>query len=152
VSAHTAGGAGYVTESPEGATFADLVEEAVTSEHDVVIFFGSRNDPRPAGVEAAAGRAFEAVRAVAPGALLLVVGPPWVDDDPPMQIRAVRTAVRAAAEDAGAAWVDPLANGWFTGAATSLIGADGIHPTDEGHVHIAERLQPVVAELVDQVR
>ena len=40
----------------------------------------------------------------------------------------------------GAVFVDPLAEGWFSGASHRLIGSDGLHPTDAGHRFIAKHV------------
>ncbi len=40
----------------------------------------------------------------------------------------------------GGIFIDPLAEGWFAGAAHRFIGPDGIHPTDAGHARIAARI------------
>jgi lysophospholipase L1-like esterase len=38
--------------------------------------------------------------------------------------------------------VDPLAEGWFTGSDSGLIGADRVHPTDDGHAYLARLIAP----------
>jgi lysophospholipase L1-like esterase len=48
--------------------------------------------------------------------------------------------------------VDPLAEGWFGGASSALIGSDGLHPTDEGHRHLAELIAPRIAAAIDAIR
>ncbi|HEY2195803.1 MAG TPA: hypothetical protein VGH76_26375 [Actinomycetospora sp.] len=48
--------------------------------------------------------------------------------------------VGAAARAAGLPYVDAIAEGWFTDAQASLIGADHIHPTWAGHARIADLL------------
>lgn len=132
------GGAGYVAEGVEGGTFGELVPEAVAPTAEVVIVFGSRNDS--GDISDAAAATLAAVRAAAPTATLLVIGPPWVDDDPTANVVASRDALAAAAADLGATFVDPLAEGWFADGA--LIGEDGVHPTDEGHAYMAELILP----------
>ncbi len=59
-----------------------------------------------------------------------------------------RDVIRAAAEAASVPFIDPLRQGWFADG-SDLIGADGVHPTDEGHEHLADRIQPVVEEALD---
>ena len=39
-----------------------------------------------------------------------------------------------------AIFIDPLADGWFSGSRHRLIGSDGIHPTAAGHRYMAERV------------
>jgi lysophospholipase L1-like esterase len=143
-----AGGSGYVRTGPRHTTFVQLARRT-RSQRDLVVFFGSRNDIAAAPeVQAAAEAAFAAVRAASPRAALLVVGPPWVDADPPDYIRADRDAVGAAARAAGATFVDPLAEGWFTGRAERFIGTGSIHPTDSGHRYMAGLLLPRIERLL----
>lgn len=139
-----AGGSGYVAVGPSGKTLVDLANEAVGAEpYDVVIFFGSRNDTAAAAeVQAAATAAFTAVRAAWPETQLLVIGPPWVDANPPANIVDASLGVEDAATAVGAVWVDPLADGWFTGEFEALIGSDNVHPTDEGHRYMAGLIRP----------
>jgi lysophospholipase L1-like esterase len=139
------GGSGYARPGRQRHTFPQLVRRSVTAETDLVVFLGSRNDTAPkAALEAAAADAFTAVRAVAPGARLLVIGPPWVDDRPPAYLLADRDALAAATAQMGGVFVDPLAEGWFTRDSGALIGADGVHPTDAGHRYMADLIAPRV--------
>ena len=144
------GGAGYVATGQQGSTFLDLATR-VQPDTAIVIVFGSRNDGGidPARVRSAADTVFAAIRTKAPGALLLVIGPPWVDEDVPAGISAVRDALQSAADDAAATFVDPLAEGWFFGADSALIGTDGVHPTNDGHVYMAAKILPHVQSMFD---
>lgn len=143
------GGGGYVKPGQQENVFPQLVRRSVTAETDLVVFLGSRNDTAPRAVlEAAALDAFTAVQAVAPDARLLVIGPPWVDDRAPAYLQANRDALAAATSQAGGVFVDPLAEGWFTGDASALIGGDGVHPTDAGHRYMADLIGPHVKRLL----
>ena len=146
------GGRGYVSTGPAGGTFLDLLERA-EGDYDVVLVFGSRND-RASGPEVrrAATRAFTLVESSWPDAELLVIGPPWVDEGPPAYVRTSRLAVQAAAGAAGATFVDPLAEGWFTGSARRYIGEDRIHPTNAGHEYLARVITPSLREAVERAR
>lgn len=146
------GGRGYVSTGPAGGTFLDLVERA-DEQYDVVLVFGSRNDDEPrAEVRRGADQVFAAIRAASPEAELVVVGPPWVDGSPPQYVVDGNQAVSRAAAAAEATYVDPLAEGWFTGSARRLIGRDGIHPTDEGHDYLAEQILPSLRAAVQRAR
>lgn len=143
-----AGGSGYITVGPNGGSFVQLAEGA-GGPADLVVVFGSRNDPGDAAaVGAAAAQTYERVKAQSPDAALLVIGPPWVDGDPPADMLANRDAIRGAATAAGATFIDPLADGWFDGRYSALIGSDGIHPTDEGHRHLADLIGPHIEGLL----
>lgn len=76
------------------------------------------------------------------GARLLVIGPPWVDENVPNNILTIRDRLKIAATKAGATFVDPIADEWFFGADAALIGSDGVHPTDAGVQYTAERILP----------
>jgi phospholipase/lecithinase/hemolysin len=144
------GGCGYVQRGPEGVVFLDLVNARRELDYDLIVFFGSRNDTLQKGdVRAAAAEAYNAARRNSPDAELLVIGPPWVADDPPDWIQGTRDAVAAAAADAGATFVDPLAEGWFTGEASRYIGTDNIQPTDEGHHYMAGLIVPHLEQAID---
>jgi lysophospholipase L1-like esterase len=82
-------------------------------------------------------------RQIARSAKFLVIGPPWPSADPPPTIRRIRDVLGYQAELAGATFVDPIAARWFVGK-PELIGADGVHPTDAGHIYMAEKLAPMI--------
>jgi lysophospholipase L1-like esterase len=140
----TTGDAGYITTAGE-PTLPDLVAEADLTEADLVVLFGSRFDAAGIAdrVGGAAQQAISSIRDRAPDATLVIIGPAWPGAAPPAGVRNNRDVIRAAAEAASVTFVDPLDEGWLTGA-RGLIGADGVHPTDEGQVHLADRIQPVV--------
>lgn len=140
------GGSGYVVRG-SSPTFADQVRRLVTPDATLVAISGSRNDvvADPAAVTASALETFGLVRSFAPRAGLIVIGPTWGRSEPNDEILRARDAVRDAAEQAGALFVDPIADAWFTNGDPGLIGADNVHPTDAGNSRIAELLLPVFA-------
>lgn len=144
-----AGGAGYTATSPiTGETFVDLAEKNATEDIDLYVVFGSRNDGAdPAAIGEAASTVYSTLLAASPDADLLVIGPPWVSGDVPDSVRAARDAVRDAARAVGATWLDPLAKGWFFDQ-PQLIGSDGVHPTDDGHKYMADRIAPVMEKML----
>lgn len=146
---HAAARAGYSAVGITGQDFVGLIQANPVPDAAVTILFGSRNDgdADPAQVSTNAAAAISVARANAPGTALVVVGPAWSDGDVPGNVLRVRDAVRAAAEAAGATFVDPLADAWFAGG-VGLIAADGISPTDDGHAHMAGRIAPVIETLL----
>ena len=94
------------------------------------------------GVEVDAGTFLQA-RLTAPAAKLLVIGPPWPTETPPPAVLRIRDALRDQAWGAGALFIDPIAEGWFVGR-PDLIGGDGVHPNDAGHVYLAEKITPLI--------
>lgn len=144
------GGIGYVAKNEAVGDRTFVTETSkVTATADVIVFFGSRNDTADyTTLYSAATTAFANATAAAPTSKLLVVGPAWVNANPPAAVITSRDAVRDAATAAGATWIDPLTEGWFTEGNAALIGADGVHPTDQGHAYIAEKLRaPIAAAL-----
>jgi lysophospholipase L1-like esterase len=143
-------GSGYVTRG-SGLTFPDQVTRLVSPATDVVVVSGSRNDivAAPGEVKAAATQTFRHIAGIAPGAVLVVIGPTWIDDDPPMQLLATSDAVASAAGEAGAQFVDPIADHWLD-AEAGLVGRDNVHPTDAGHTRIAALMTPVISAAMDR--
>lgn len=139
------GGAGYGIRGNHGNLFEDLTIRAVNRDDVLVVFFGSRND-QPVDMQkypVLVGETFQVARRVAPKARFLVIGPPWPTADPPPVVLAQRDSLRAQAKAVGAIFIDPLAEGWFVGH-PELIGADGVHPTDAGHLYLAEKIAPLI--------
>lgn len=139
------GGAGYGQRGSRGNVFQDLTAQAVTHNDDLVIFFGSRNDQQvdPQKFPALAAGTFQLVRFAAPTAKVLVIGPPWLTANPPPAVLKIRDSLRDQAVAVGALFVDPIAEGWFIGRG-DLIGQDGVHPTDAGHVYMADKIAPLI--------
>ena len=139
---------GYVSPGVTGTTFgqeAQRLMEANQDDEDIVMIFGGSNDiaAPPESVTASVQRTFSDVRARAPKAKLIVVGPVWPKPDPVPEILKIRDIVRAEADRTNATFVDPIADQWFV-ADSQLISEDGVHPTDTGHLYMSERLLPVI--------
>lgn len=139
------GGAGYGQPGTQGSVFEDLTAHAVHQNDVLVVFFGSRNDQPvdPKKLPEMAAGAFQLARFTAPDAKFLIIGPPWPTASPPPEVLKIRDTLRIEAVIGGATFVDPIAEGWFVGR-PDLIGADGVHPTDAGHLYMAERIAPLI--------
>jgi hypothetical protein len=139
------GGAGYGQRGSRGNIFQDLTAQAVRRNDALVVFFGSRNDEPvdPQTFPALAAGTFQLARFAAPAAKILVIGPPWPTASPPPAVLKTRDSLRDQAALAGAAFIDPIAEGWFVGR-PNLIGPDGVHPTNAGHVYLAEKIAPLI--------
>jgi lysophospholipase L1-like esterase len=132
------GGSGYVNVNGAGWTYPREVELGGGGGADAVIVWGSINDAAYTGpaVQAAAARTLAAIRAACPEAVLLVYGPQYWDTPPWPGLAVITAAVRAAAQAAGAVFVDPLL--WMQGRA-DLIDGTG-HPNQAGHRLLADRI------------
>jgi lysophospholipase L1-like esterase len=137
--------AGYGVPGDHGSDFEDLTARAVKPDDVLVVFFGSRNDQGvdPELLTDRAGATFDLARRLAPSARFLVIGPPWPTADVPDSILQIRDILNAGARAAGAAFVDPIGDHWFVGR-PDLIGADGVHPNDAGHVYLADKIAPLI--------
>ncbi|HZD00878.1 MAG TPA: SGNH/GDSL hydrolase family protein [Actinomycetes bacterium] len=88
-------------------------------------------------------------------AQIVVVGPLPSGSTPSQALQAVRGAVRAAAQAAHVGFIDPIAEGWITGArsdpesgnANRMISADGRHLTPAGHAYVGLRLATDLSRL-----
>ena len=139
------GGAGYGQPGMRGSIFEDLTAQAVHRNDVLVVYFGSRNDQPvdPVTLSNLTGGTFKLARFAAPDAKILVIGPPWPTVAPPPEVLRVRDILRAQAQANGAVFIDPIAENWFV-SRPDLIGHDGVHPTDTGHVYMAERIAPLI--------
>jgi lysophospholipase L1-like esterase len=139
------GRAGYCVPGDHGSVFEDLTARAVKPGDVLVVFFGSRNDQGvdPPLLAERARNAFDLARRFAPSARFLVIGPPWPTADVPGSMFQIRDVLSAAAAAAGAAFVDPISDHWFVDR-PDLIGPDGVHPNDEGHAYLADKIAPII--------
>ena len=139
------GGAGYGQRGSGGSLFEDLTAQAVRRNDDLIVYFGSRNDEAvdPQKFPSSAATTFNLARFAAPAAKVLVIGPPWPTASPPSAVLKIRDLLREQAAMVGAEFVDPITEGWFVGR-PELIGQDGVHPTDAGHVYMAEKIAPLI--------
>lgn len=136
-----AGGSGYVVGGTASLPFAAQLPNAVAVKPQLLIVWASRNDI-PKGVPAigeAAGSLFADIKHQLPATKVVVIGPAWINSEVPAVFYAARDAERTAAQRAGFPFVDPLAEGWFSGQAANFIGGgtDKVHPTSEGHRYLA---------------
>lgn len=139
------GRAGYWQRGDHGSVFGDLTARAVKPDDRLVVFFGSRNDQGadPMVLSGLVHDAFDQAHRIAPGAKLLVIGPPWPTADVPPAVLQIRDILRMQAGFAGATFIDPIAERWFVDN-PELIGRDGVHPTDAGHAYLAGRIAPLI--------
>jgi lysophospholipase L1-like esterase len=146
------GGSGYVQRGVAKTILGEEAARLVRPDDNVVVFFGGMNDGLvpPEDVTSAARAAFQGVRATAPNAVLLVIGPVWPHADQPPPVLRLRDAIRDAALDAGAVFVDPIAEGWFTNTPPGFIGLDNVHPTDAGHAYLAQQIEPHIRAALTQ--
>lgn len=146
---------GYVA-GPAGTTYVDRAEELVADwssdgaggPEDAVVVIGGRSDAAtdPAAVEEAADRALAVLADGLPDVTVVVVGPLWPALYPPATGGPeVRAAVQAAAEDAGVAYADPLADPpWLPADEPGAVAEDAVLPTNLGHGMIATRVRDLL--------
>jgi GDSL-like lipase/acylhydrolase family protein len=139
------GRAGYGVRGDQGNEFGDLTTRAVKPDDALVVFYGSRNDQvvDPNLLSGQVNSAFSMAHGIAPSARLLVIGPPWPTADVPPAILQIRDVLALQSVLAGATFVDPIAQRWFVDR-PDLIGRDGVHPTDAGHVYMADKIAPLI--------
>lgn len=140
-------GAGYVSDGITGTPFLDEVS-AVPSNADVVVTYGSPNDPTDPSAAPAVGDAasafITALKVRVPQATLIVIGPTYVTQPVSAGGTQIVGALQAACSASRVKFVD--ASTWLQNAPTGEIGADGLHPTAAGHQLLASKIQPIVRE------
>lgn len=139
------GKAGYGVPGDHGSVFEDLTARAVKPGDVLVVFFGSRNDQGvdPVLLAERVRNTFDLARRLAPSATFLVIGPPWPTADVPAAVLQIRDVLGAGAQTAGAVFVDPIVDRWFVDR-PDLIGLDGVHPNDQGHEYLADKIAPLI--------
>ena len=142
------GGTGYLAVGTivGRVAYGDRLASDVLPWHpDVVVVTGGRNDNgkgTPAQVQAAATDLFAHIRAGLPGARLVVTSPfpASTAEATSPSLTAIGDAIRAAAEVAGAQYVDVMGPSSYIIGSTGLVGPDGVHPTQAGHDRLADVL------------
>ncbi|GHG60117.1 hypothetical protein GCM10012320_34570 [Sinomonas cellulolyticus] len=133
-------GDGYLAVGVDDGTFGSHAAAAITPDTSMVVFFGSENDmgEDPGELQAAALNDLESARRAAPDARIVVVGPTSFTDEPEPERLTVRDSLQAAAAQAGAEFVDPLAGEWLAGG--QYEGPDGDHPTVAGQERLRNEM------------
>lgn len=148
-------GSGYVAPGG-GEPIPARADDVVAAGPDVVVVVAGNNDVfrghDPDEVGDAARELFAALGDGLPDAELVVVGPFPNRLDEVADPTAVRERIRDAADDAGAAWLDPrdmLAEELGDPAAWArYLSEDGVHPNADGYRLIGDALAERLPELV----
>jgi len=144
-------GSGYVTPGA-GGPFGSRIAEAVAGAPEVIVVQGSLNEQR-VDVRELNRAALETLtrlrREADPATDILVVGAPYAPGTDRARIDRVNDAVSGAAASAGLRFVNPAAENW-TDPDDPELWADPIHPNDAGHQEIAERLAPILEDVVQR--
>lgn len=137
-------GAGYVQPGEAGDVFLDLVNRIVNSQSQVVVLFGSDNDTGQSGLTTAVQTVLERVKVLAPQARVIMVGPTSESNDADGQLTPIISALSQSASTSGADFVDPVALGWFQGAAKQYLSSDLEHPNTPGEMYLAQQMKAVL--------
>ncbi|MET4098095.1 acyl-CoA thioesterase-1 [Agrococcus sp. UYP10] len=142
-------GTGYSTGRADGTcassgcqSYIGVLPRAVDADPDILVVSGGRNDLQRAHVEEAVTTFYATVRRQLPDARLIVTSPLWDDSPTPDALLALREHVAAAAENAGAEYLD-LGDLFLD--RPDLIAYDDLHPNEEGLALIAERIDELLA-------
>jgi lysophospholipase L1-like esterase len=143
------GGSGYVRPGRHGP-FGERLDEVAESRPDVLVVQGSLNDwsVDPVRLDAAVDDTLALFReAVDPETAIVVLGAPHAPGTDPARIERINLSIAAAAAQVNARFVDVAAENW-TDPADGNLWADRLHPDDDGHERIAERLAEVLGDAV----
>ncbi|OZC96810.1 hypothetical protein CH281_23420 [Rhodococcus sp. 06-221-2] len=125
------------------ATFGERIDWALGRKPDVIIFFNGLNDlksdAQAAGI--AADRDLGYLRSQNPDVPVVVIGPVVVSDSSMSKARTMADGIKVATVKHGGLFVDPIAEGWFSGPDRALIGTDRFHPTDQGMVYLSGKIE-----------
>ncbi|WP_144874435.1 SGNH/GDSL hydrolase family protein [Microbacterium sp. 1.5R] len=133
----------------------DLPALIIAEDPDIVFITMGLNDNFSYGARADLIREtivddFARLHDALPDARFVVVEPFWYTADRPDSVDIISGWVEDAASTIGADWI-PGASRWldghYAGSADSWMAADGLHPSDEGYLQMAERMDAALAEL-----
>jgi hypothetical protein len=147
------GGTGYVAgaDADPAGDFGSRLPDVYAATPDLVIVEGSVGDQyygAPA-IHDAAVKVFADLKIHLPDAIFAAVGPAWAGTAP-ANIVAIENAVKSAASSENIFFIDPIAQGWFSGANMSLMAPDHQSPTDAGHARIAAMIAADIAPLLNR--
>ena len=148
ISSAAENGAGYVAPGEDGDVFLDLVNRVVNSQSQVVVLFGSDNDTGQAGIPQAVQETLARVKALAPDATVIVVGPTSESGDPNGALTLIRQTLALSADSFGARYVDPVTLKWFQGADAKYLSDDLEHPNASGETYLADHMDKVMAPAI----
>jgi hypothetical protein len=136
---------GFTGKAYDGLIYLDQVRKLPAQHPALVIVFGSDNDLGHTGPPYFVDKVrqtLEAVHQAAPQAYLVVATSFWEDDAPPPEMLYIRDVEkRETSRVPCAVFLDPIAENWFGAARKNLIVPNDDHPTDAGHVHLANLWQ-----------
>lgn len=136
---------GFTGKYYDGLVYKEQVAKLPAQRPDLVIVFGSSNDIghlKEPGFDKDVAATLQAVRAAAPEAYVVVATTFWGYDDPPAELLRIRDIQKQATADLGCAdFLDPIADAWIGQRYHFLIVPGDDHPTDAGHVRLADLWQ-----------
>jgi lysophospholipase L1-like esterase len=135
-------GTGFINPGWTNQPVRSRVSAAIARHPDIVFVAAGHNDSHwsAAATAKAADKVIDRLHKALPHAVLVIVAPIWPNGNPPARCLALRDHLRRKAAAVHAIFIDPLAERWFAGKYRRLIGSDGIHPTDAGHLRMAKRV------------
>ncbi|MFG2292048.1 SGNH/GDSL hydrolase family protein [Streptomyces sp. NPDC048603] len=159
------GGTGYITASTS-AVFGDrLAADIVAYNPDMLVIKGGYNDASgtQSVISSAAAALYSAAKTALPQTQIVVVGPIAPTATPAASISATDTTLREAAAAASLPYVSLVSGETRNRAGTvvstqnpfvttanvaTVIGADGVHPTDVGHAELARWMVRALAPVL----
>lgn len=146
-------GAGYAHPGTDRTTFVTEADRMVYTHTDIAVFFGSINDlHNPSGVPSGVSDAIARAKERSPAVQILVIGPAWTRGALTPDIEQVAKSVGQSALAAGAQYVDPITERWFFGQESALVGQDGLNPNNAGHIYLADKIQPLIEDMVMRLK
>ncbi len=133
----------------------DLPELVIAQEPDIVFVTMGLNDNFPFERRADLIREtitsdLTRIRDALPSARIIVVEPFWYTEARPASVDQIIAWVADAAAEIDADWI-PGASRWleghYAGSENSWMASDGLHPSDVGYAHMADRMDAALARL-----
>ncbi|WP_328967951.1 SGNH/GDSL hydrolase family protein [Streptomyces sp. NBC_00239] len=159
------GSTGYIS-AGTSATFGNrLAADVVAYPPDLLIIKGGYNDASgsQSAIQAAAAALYSAAKTGLPSTQIVIVGPLSPTASPATSITNTDTTLRTEAATAGLPYISLVTGETRNGAGAvvstqspyvtaanvaTVIGGDGVHPTDAGHEHLARWMVRALAPIL----
>jgi lysophospholipase L1-like esterase len=145
------GGSGFTVDGPgkPGTSIRDQAQHVTRyGTPDVVVIMAARNDIHQSAtskVGPAVTATLATIHRAAPKAKVLLIGPVWAGETTPFLYRVFATLEYRADRAAGGAYIDGATQSgpWFKGH-PEMIGTDHVHPNNQGHALMADKINPAL--------
>ena len=139
-------GAGFTKVGEGGFNFEDALINSLQVDTEAVVILGEFEEDWPS-LEAAVRSVLSVIEEYSDRARVFVIGPLHLEIRPAAEVMSQRDLYRRLTDQAGATFVDPIEESWFTDGNLKYVVPEGLY--DGGHRFIAGKLVPRLSLVTD---